>query len=105
MSPPGTRFTDESNEEMRIKCLDQGHNILMLPGFVPLTSGSRNRHPNHMPNMLLNVKCKEESSTKRYMKNACIVVLGLFFHTVMEAHKKGLINGELFVLLIQFSAW
>ena len=28
-----THFAAESTEAMRIKCLDQGHNILMLPGF------------------------------------------------------------------------
>ena len=45
--PPGTHFTAESTEAMRIKCLAQGHNILM-PGFEPPTSVSSNRHPNHM---------------------------------------------------------
>ena len=32
--PPGTHFTAEPTEAMRIKCLGQGHNILM-PGFEP----------------------------------------------------------------------
>ena len=51
LSPPGEHFTAESTEAMRIKCLAQGHNILM-PGFVPSTSVSRNRHSDHMTNML-----------------------------------------------------
>ena len=37
---PGTNFTAESTEAMRIKCLAQGHNIL-LPGFEPSTSVSK----------------------------------------------------------------
>ena len=48
---PGTHFTTESTEAMRIKCLAQGRNILM-PGFEPSTSVSRNQHSNHMTNML-----------------------------------------------------
>ena len=39
LSPPGTHFTAESTEAMRIKCLAQGNNIL-LPGFKPSTSVS-----------------------------------------------------------------
>ena len=34
-----------------IKCLAQGHNIQMT-GYEPSTSVSRNRHSNHMTNML-----------------------------------------------------
>ena len=52
LSPPGTHFTAESTEAMQTKCLAQGHNILMLPGFEPSTSVSRNGHPNHMTNIL-----------------------------------------------------
>ena len=37
--PPDTHFTAESTEAMQIKCLAQGHNILM-PGFEPSTSVS-----------------------------------------------------------------
>ena len=51
MSPPGTHFTAESTEAMQIKCLAQGHDILM-PEFAPSASVSRNRHSNHMTNML-----------------------------------------------------
>ena len=47
--PPGTHFTAESTEAMPIKCLAQGHNILM-PGLEPSTPVSRNRHSNHMTN-------------------------------------------------------
>ena len=36
---------------MQIKCLAQGHNILMS-GFEPSTSVSRNQHSNYMTNML-----------------------------------------------------
>ena len=38
--PPGTHFTAESTEAMRIKSLAQGKNILML-GFEPSTSVSK----------------------------------------------------------------
>ena len=37
LSPPGTHFTAESTEAMQIKCLVQGHNILMS-GFEQSTS-------------------------------------------------------------------
>ena len=49
--PPGTYFTAESTEAMRIKCLAQGNNIL-LPGFEPSTSVSRNRHSSKTTNIL-----------------------------------------------------
>ena len=39
-------FTAESTEAMQIKCLAQGHNILMS-GFKLSTSVTRNRHSNH----------------------------------------------------------
>ena len=54
MSTPGTHFTAETTEAMRIKCLSQRHNIL-IPGFEPSTSVSRNRHSNHMTNMLYTI--------------------------------------------------
>ena len=41
-----------STEALQIKCLAQGHSIL-LPGFEPSTSSSRNRHSSHMTNVLL----------------------------------------------------
>ena len=44
--------TAELIEAIRIKCLVQGHDILMQPGFEPSISVSRNRHSNHMTNML-----------------------------------------------------
>ena len=44
-------YTAESTDAMRIKSFAQEHNILM-PGFEPSTSVSRNRHSNHMSNML-----------------------------------------------------
>ena len=40
LSPPGTHFSAESTEAMRIKCLAQGNNILLL-GFEPSTSVSK----------------------------------------------------------------
>ena len=46
LSPPGTHFTAESTEAMRIKSLAQGENILML-GFEPSTFCIQNRHSNH----------------------------------------------------------
>ena len=48
----GTHFTDEYTEAMRIRCLAQGHNILMLSWFEPSTSVSRNRHPNQITIMV-----------------------------------------------------
>ena len=51
LSPPDTHFTAETTEATRTKCLAQGHNIVM-PGFELSTSVSRNRHSNHMTNML-----------------------------------------------------
>ena len=39
--PFGTQFTAESTEAMRIKCLAQGHNIPMQPGFEPSNAVSR----------------------------------------------------------------
>ena len=45
-----THFTGESTEAMQIKCLAQGHNILMV-GFKLSTSVSINRHSNHMSNI------------------------------------------------------
>ena len=53
LSPPGTHFTAESTEAMQIKCLAEGHNILM-PGDEQSTSVSRNRNSNQTTNMLLN---------------------------------------------------
>ena len=50
--PPGTHLTTGSTEATRIKCLAQGHLILM-PGFEPSTLASRIRHPNHMNNVPL----------------------------------------------------
>ena len=44
----GTHFTAETTEAMRIKCLAQEHNILMLLGFEPSTSLSISRHLSHM---------------------------------------------------------
>ena len=40
LSPPGTHFTAESTEAMRIKSLAQGENILML-GIEPSTFVSK----------------------------------------------------------------
>ena len=55
MSPPGTHFTAESTEAMRIKCLAQGHNILM-PEFEPSTPVSRNRHSIYLEIKLVLIK-------------------------------------------------
>ena len=46
-------FTTESTEAMQIKCLAQGHNILMKPEFEPPIAVSRNQHLNHMTNSKL----------------------------------------------------
>ena len=61
VSPPGNRFTAESSEAMRKKCLAQGHNILM-PGFELSAHVHRNRHSNHMTNMFLNPVIQYEIS-------------------------------------------
>ena len=50
LPPHGSHFTAESTEAMRIKCIAQGHNILM-PGFELSASVSRNLHYDHMTNM------------------------------------------------------
>ena len=50
-----THFTTELTEAMWIKCLAQGHSILMKPGFEPLITVSRNRHLIDLTNMLLNI--------------------------------------------------
>ena len=47
----GTHFSAELTEAMQIKYLAQGNNIL-LPGFEPSTSVSRNRHSGQTINML-----------------------------------------------------
>ena len=46
----GTHFTAESTEAMRIKCLAQGHNILMQSEFEPSIAVFRNRHLTRMTN-------------------------------------------------------
>ena len=51
VDPSGTHFTAESTDAMQIKCLAQGHNIL-ISGFVQSTSVTRNRYSNHYTNML-----------------------------------------------------
>ena len=51
LSPPGNQFTAETTEAMGIMCLVRGLNIL-IPGFQPSTSVSRDRHSNNMDNML-----------------------------------------------------
>ena len=51
LSAKSTRTDGQSTEAMQIKYLAQGNNIL-LPGFEPSTSVTRNRHSNHMTNML-----------------------------------------------------
>ena len=50
LSPPGTSFAVELTEAMQIKCVAQGHNIL-VPGFQLSTSVSR-KHFNHISNLL-----------------------------------------------------
>ena len=52
MFPTGAPFTAESTERVQINYLSQGHNLLMQSGFEPSISLSRNRHLNHMANML-----------------------------------------------------
>ena len=54
LSPPGTNFIAESTEATRIKCLSEGHNILMLPWFEPSASVFRNCHLKHKTDMLHN---------------------------------------------------
>ena len=50
--PSGTHFTAESTEVIRIKCLAQGHDIQMLPGFEPSIAMSRNGYLTNMTNIL-----------------------------------------------------
>ena len=49
----GIHFAAEWNEVMPKKCLAKGHNIMMSPGFEPSIAVTRNRHPIHMTNILL----------------------------------------------------
>ena len=49
---PGTHFTAESTEAMRIECLAHGHSILTQAGFEPSTSVSIDRYLSNMTNML-----------------------------------------------------
>ena len=53
--PPGTHFTAESTDAMRITFLAEGPNLMIQPGFEPSISVSRNQHLNHIANMLKNV--------------------------------------------------
>ena len=55
VSPYGTRLTAESIEAMRLKCLAQGHNALMLPGFKPSITVSTNRRLTDMTNIIRTV--------------------------------------------------
>ena len=73
VSSPGTHLTTDSTEAMRIKCLAQGHKILMRPRFEPSTSVSRSRYPNHMTNMLHN--CILYNSSKALL------------YTLQQSHK------------------
>ena len=67
--PPGNNFTAESTEAMRLKCLAQRHNMLMLPGFEPSTSVSRKRHPNHMTKYAIVVNEFEDDRSDAQMDN------------------------------------
>ena len=75
---------------MRIKCLDQGCNIVMLSGHKPSPSVSRNRHPNHMTNMPMVLIMTNKNShsvskfisfNKNYMQN--IMQTNLFRNLLM----------------------
>ena len=57
--PAGTHLTAEPTEAMQIKNLAHEHSILMLPGFKPFMSVTRNWHHSHMTNMLQNSSGKE----------------------------------------------
>ena len=48
---------------MRITCLTQGNNILMLE-FEPLTSVSIDRHSNHTTKILCNIHCTVSSANR-----------------------------------------
>ena len=47
----GTHITAKSTEATRIKCLTQGHSILMQREFEPSMAVSRNRQLTHMTHM------------------------------------------------------
>ena len=67
--------TAESTEAMQIKCLRQGHSILMLPGFEPSTSVSRKQHPNHMTKMLRKTCTRVNNVIYKYTQNYKPVLL------------------------------
>ena len=48
----GTHLLAESTDAIQTKCLAQGYNILMQPGFEPSIAIFRNRHLAPMANML-----------------------------------------------------
>ena len=49
----GNDFTAESTEAMRVKCLSQGHSILMQLEFKPLITVSLNRHLTNITYILI----------------------------------------------------
>ena len=58
----GTHFTAEWTEAMRIKCLAQGHNILMLPGFEPSIDVLENQlliHATNIPQLCMGWQVKD----------------------------------------------
>ena len=51
--PSGAHLSAETTVAKRIRCLAQGHNILVHPGFEPLIAVSRNLHLFNLINFLL----------------------------------------------------
>ena len=61
----GTHFSSELTEAMQIKCLAQGHNIVIQPGIEPPFDVTRNRHLTHMTNMLRRHTQKDMGSRRK----------------------------------------
>ena len=90
-SPPGTYFTGVSTNATRIKCLAKGHNILM-PGFESSTSVSRNRHSDHMTNVLRRA-VDYTTFHKGYCIGQCLTIITYrktcgWFEPVHSVHEK-----------------
>ena len=110
LSPPGTHFTDELTEAVRIKYIAQGHNMLM-PEFKPSTSVSRNRHSNHMTNVLIMLRQKKETNILNLVLSSaterCLIfcsLLDISFTTTIPFDQQciSILQSPLFIYLTMF---
>ena len=100
LSPPGTHFAAESTEAMRIKYLAQGNNILLL-GFEPSTSVTRNRHSNQTTNMLISYLCDNlrrvyniligQRERKRHLRIVLYPVFDSMFYSINVSQSRSML--------------